>query len=244
MSGFDGGNNLKECQTLAQEIIKGFISYVSKQGMRYIQRANKYVEQQDCSKAYEVLIAPKNYCENQIEFKRYITYESVHEFFEGKGLRFEFKGKLLKIGIERLRRGFAVVNSNENQTFWSQYWELVCSEFPELYMKKPNVEIPVGSDWPIVYTILEPKLKFVHKFEQKCVDYSFTRPDNSKMDLIRSLMNENMSFKITKTGNLLLKLESPFINRLIDFSNQKNDLRIGLNNMLKLRTFLIENQLC
>lgn len=33
MSGFDGGNNLKECQTLAQEIIKGFISYISTFGI-------------------------------------------------------------------------------------------------------------------------------------------------------------------------------------------------------------------
>ena len=45
-------------------------------------RAKKYIDEGKCNQSYELLIAPKEYCDNQKEFKRCITYETIKKFFE------------------------------------------------------------------------------------------------------------------------------------------------------------------
>ena len=49
--------------------------------LKDIYKSKKYVKEGKCNQSYVLLIAPKEYCNNQKEFNRYITYEIIEEFF-------------------------------------------------------------------------------------------------------------------------------------------------------------------
>ncbi|MCC8360268.1 PD-(D/E)XK nuclease family protein [Salinimicrobium sediminilitoris] len=90
---------------------------------RYLQRADEYKNRGACSEGHVVLIAPKNYCENQNDFNSYITYEEISQRLEStSSQRGIFRSQLLKIAIEKMRRGYQPVNSEPVQKFWIDYW--------------------------------------------------------------------------------------------------------------------------
>ena len=52
---------------------------------RYQKRGEKYKSDNKCSQFYSILVAPKQYAENQNDFEKYITYEDFKSYFEFEG---------------------------------------------------------------------------------------------------------------------------------------------------------------
>ena len=57
-------------------------SFQFEQFIRYEKRSNEYIKKGYCDDAYCVLIAPNFYCENQIYFEKFISYELISELFD------------------------------------------------------------------------------------------------------------------------------------------------------------------
>ena len=122
-------------------------NFQNKQYERYVERAKKYKKEKECDESFVVLIAPEDYIKSQKDFNKTFSYTDIIDFFniEKKNKRFAFKIELLKIAIEKLRRGYQVVNSEVVQNFWKEYFILKEKEIPELEMKIPD-QIPYESD--------------------------------------------------------------------------------------------------
>lgn len=146
---------------------------------RYLQRAAEYKNRGKCSEGYVVLIAPNRYCANQNDFESYVTYEQISQRLESTGSqRGIFRSQLLKIAIEKMRRGYQPVNSEPVQKFWMSYWNYRKEHYPGLMMKKPNI-VPHNSDWPMLQHIDLTDVTFRHKLAQGNVDATFSGIDDA-----------------------------------------------------------------
>lgn len=208
---------------------------------RYKSRANKYLNNKKCDISYCILTAPKLYCENQNEFDNYLTYESIADRLELIGSkRSLFKSKLLRIGSEKLRRGYQPVNSVPVQSFWHSYWHFKEKFYPQFYMKKPGI-VPHNSDWPILFEERLPNIVFYHKLAQGNVDANFRGYDEETEFKIKVVLPSWI--RIEKHGKTFsLRIFSGKLDRFSDFNSQIDTVKRGLDMMLKLRNWIIGNK--
>ena len=178
-------------------------SFQDKQYERYIKRAENYIKNGDCDLAFVILTAPKMYCENQNEFENFLTYEQIASRFEFIGTkRSLFKGKLLNIASEKLRRGYKPVNSLPVQKFWHSYWKFKKENFPNLRMKKPGI-VPANSDWPMLYDDNLNEIVFYHKLAQGNVDATFKGfPIETEIKIKENLPNDAIFVKHNKSFSI------------------------------------------
>ena len=217
-------------------------NFQDKQGERYKRRALNYVDEKKCDLAYVILMAPKQYCENQNEFDNYITYEQIIERFKFIGTKQKiFKSKLLEIANEKLRRGYKPVNSEPVKKFWHSYWNYKEENFPEIYMKRPNEIIPANSDWPMLYDENLKGITFYHKWQQGNVDATFNNFPIEVEVKIKELLPENAKF-VKHAKKFSIRYEVEKIDRFKDFELEKEKVEKALNVMNNLRKWLIENK--
>ena len=214
-------------------------SFQDEQHGRYQRRASQYVETGKCSEAYAVLVAPNQYCGNQNEFESFISYEQIGAFFESSGsIRGSFKGQLIRIAVEKLRRGYQPVNSEPVQKFWREYWQYREQHYPYLQMKKPDI-VPDNSDWPMLHHKDLTSVTFRHKLAQGNVDATFRDlGDAAKKEIKKMLPAEIKMVEHTKTFSL--RIFSGKVDRRKEFSEQVNTVDQGLRAIEKL-TFVIMN---
>jgi hypothetical protein len=209
---------------------------------RYEKRAQQHLKKGECDEAYTVLFAPQKYCETQNDFDNFITYESVANRLEFTGSKRNiFKSSLLKIAIEKLRRGYRPINSPTVHKFWQDYYHFKQKEFPSLYMKKPGI-VPHNSDWPMLFDSRLKGVTFLHKLRQGNVDATFYG------------FSEEMEYKVKQnlpTGAKLQKHNKSFsirifsgkIDRTKDFEIQKDVVKSGLDNIIQIRDWIIQKGL-
>lgn len=211
------------------------------QYLRYQGRAEKFVEAKDCDEAYCVLVAPKFYCSNQKYFNLSITYEQIKQKLISYGdSRSMFKSALFEIAIEKLRRGYRPINSEQVQKFWFQYWLYITATLPHLKMKEPGI-VPAGSDWPMIYVDEIPQVYFYHKLRQGNIDLTFRSCSDDLEKKIRVnlpkdfvLIKHNKTFSVRKTTKA--------IDRNKPFENQLSDVNIALKNLEELRSWISINK--
>lgn len=217
-------------------------NFQDNQFVRYQKRATEYLSRNECEEAYSILVAPRLYVENQNDFENYISYEAIAKRLEFTGSkRSSFKSELLKIAIEKQRRGYQPVNSEPVQQFWQLYWQYKESNHQSLKMKKPGI-IPHFSDWPKLYDDHLKGIIFYHKLGQGNIDATFTN------------LNDEIEFKLK--GNLpdgaeLVKHNKSFsirifsgkIDRTKEFDSQIDLVKNGLNNIEILRNWIVENEI-
>ena len=188
-------------------------SFQENQYDRYLQRANKYVETKKCQKVFCVLTAPLHYCENQEDFKIFLSYEEISDKFrDSKSERNIFKSRLLNIAIEKLRRGYKPVNAPIVQEFWNLYWEYKEEKYSSLEMKRPGI-VPEKSDWPMLYDKrLGKKIVFHHKLSQGNIDVTFIGFSNSfETRLIKVIPDWAIFEKFSK--NFAIRVPSDKVDR-------------------------------
>lgn len=209
---------------------------------RYLKRAENYINSKACDIAYSILVAPDFYCENQHFFEHYISYESIAMQFEITGTnRSLFKKELLRIGSEKLRRGYQAINSESVQGFWLSYFEYKEKYHPSLKMKKPGI-VPHESDWPMLFDERMKGIIFYHKLAQGNVDATFR--ENSKE---KELYLKNQLFpdwKIVKHNkSFSVRIFTGTIDRTKDFDKQIDLVENGLTNLEKLRDWILTLEL-
>ena len=215
-------------------------SFQEDQYLRYMQRAHEYVQYQKCDQAYVVLLAPEDYCNNQDEFNRCLTYEEVNEYFKGLNTeRGEFKSQLISIAIEKLRRGYSPISAPKVQDFWHNYWHFKQKNFPEIEMKKPGI-IPFKSDWPLLYDNRLENIVFHHKLSQGCVDATYRGYTVAFKSKLEGLLPEWITL-VTHSKSFSLRVVTDAIDRTDSFESQKHLVKKGLDNIKKTRDWIISN---
>tara|TARA_Y100000589_G_C27105787_1_gene610001 strand:- start:276 stop:1181 length:906 start_codon:yes stop_codon:yes gene_type:complete len=214
--------------------------FQNNQFKRYLTRAKKYIDEEKCNRSYVLLIAPKEYCNNQKEFNRYITYETIESFFKNKKTdRNEFKAHLLKIGIEKLRRGYQAVNDIRVHNFWNEYNKVLKEKTKQLYIN-PNAlkVVPSNADW--IYfrndLISKLKIKIIHKLKFGYIDIQI-----KNSNILEKLITTE-KYKLTKTGKSdSLRVNVHPLIRNNNFEEQKNKVDESVNELIKLYNFFVEN---
>ena len=209
------------------------------QAFRYKKRAEKYVAENICDKCHCILISPLEYCANQVEFDRYISYESIKDYFTSQDdKRSNFKASIFEIAIEKLRRGYKPTNSETVQKFWHSYWTFKNEYFKDLDMKEPKV-VPHKSDWPMLYDKRLSNVIFYHKLSQGNADATFTKiSENEKELLLKNIPKWAKYVEHSKTFSI--RKPSKKIDRTLPFKGQIDEVRNGLNDLKQLRDWIIK----
>lgn len=215
-------------------------SFQFEQFIRYEKRSNEYIKKGYCDDAYCVLIAPNFYCENQLDFEKFISYEFISELFDKQNTkRGTFKSQLLKIATEKLRRGYQPVNSEPVQKFWHLYWDYKNINFPELTMKKPTI-VPYNSDWPMLYDDNLKGIIFYHKLAQGNTDATFVGLTEDIALKLKAILPKEFQF-VKHSKSFSIRIASEKIDRTKEFNEQINEVEVGLNNIEKMRLWLNNN---
>jgi|TARA_Y100000385_G_C12967849_1_gene582674 hypothetical protein len=216
-------------------------SFQDQQYDRYVKRATSYVEQKECHKAFVVLLAPKNYCENQDDFKTYLTYEDISEKLLSAGSkRSLFKSKLLNIAVEKLRRGYQPINSPAVQNFWDLYWIYKEDNFKVFSMSKPTV-VPHKSDWPMLKDANLNNIVFYHKLSQGNIDVTFFGySDEVEIKIMKSIPDWTEYKKHSKTFSIRASTDK--IDRTCSFDDQIEKVHNGLIKMELIRSWILKNK--
>ena len=214
--------------------------FQNNQFSRYLTRAKKYINEGKCNQSYVLLIAPKEYCNNQNEFNRFITYEMIVKFFKNeKTKRGKFKAQLLKIGIEKLRRGYQAVNDSRVHNFWNEYNKILIDKTKLFYINPKALKVvPSNADWIYFRNDLigELKIKIIHKLKLGYIDIQI----KNKTILEKLITTEK--YKLTKTGksNSLRVKVHPLI-RHDNFEEQKRKVEESIYELIELYNFFLEN---
>jgi hypothetical protein len=215
-------------------------TFQDEQFVRYTKRANKYIEESECDLAFSILIAPKVYCENQNYFENYLTYEAIAERFEFINTkRSLFKSQLLKIASEKLRRGYKPTNSEIVQKFWFLYWKHKEIFFSNFQMKEPII-VPHNSDWPMLYDDKLNNIVFYHKLAQGNVDATFRGYSEEIEYKIKQNLPDWATF-VRHGKSFSIRIFSGIIDRTKDFNEQIENINKGLNNIERIRNWIIQN---
>ena len=216
-------------------------SFQDKQFDRYLERCVNYVSDKSCDEAYVVLIAPKEFYRISCGFERFLSYEQIMEkISKGNNERSNFKSKLLEIAIEKRKRGYQAINSETVQTFWFNYWSYKEENYPSLIMKKPEI-VPFNSDWPMLKVKQLNGIAFYHKLGQGNVDATFSNFQSDIESKIREILPENFELVI-HNKSFSIRLNSGDIDRTADFFSQLDNVDKGLQNIIQIRNWLIENK--
>ncbi len=216
-------------------------TFQEEQYNRYLKRANEYLTRKECNKSFAILIAPELYCENQSDFESYLTYESIAKKLELTGSKRNlFKSNLLHIATEKLRRGYHPVNSIPVQSFWHSYWKYKEEKHPSLIMKKPDI-VPHNSDWPMLYDDRLNNIVFYHKLGQGNADATFKGFPEEVEFKIKEILPDWAKFE-KHSKNFSIRVFSGKIDRTKDFNEQIDNVENGLQNLERIRNWIIENK--
>lgn len=215
-------------------------SFQDDQASRYEQRAEQYKENGHCHQAFCLLIAPESYCNNQSDFDTFLTYESIIDFFNKEQTkRSVFKADLLKIAVDKLRRGYQAINDSTVQKFWIAYWEYIQKNHPTLEMKRPDI-VPFNSDWPMLFCKDLSGIVFYHKMANGHTDAGFQFEISDLERLSISLPNDMSIEKHKKTFSI--RMIAPPIDRTQTLTSQVDKVAMGLRNIEKIRDWISNNR--
>ena len=120
------------------------------------------------SHVYTLLIAPFDYLKDVVGFDYTVSYEYLIPYFETCGRRGKYKIELLRIAIDKLRRGYQPVNDELNLRFQKYYFTLV-QRTENLIMEEPKVK-PTNSTWIRSKHRKHPMLDIIHKLNHNRID--------------------------------------------------------------------------
>jgi len=214
--------------------------FQEKQYERYLKRANQYVENKYCEKAFCILIAPLTYCENQAEFEHYISYENIiKKLYSNNTDRSSFRAKLLEIATEKQRCGYQAINNEIVQSFHMKYWQLKENLYPKLPMKKPLI-VPEGNDWIRMKEENFKNITLIHKFSMGCVDATFYKNSAKLLDELKQNFPEESSI-VEHNKSFSIRFQTSKIDQKKTFEEQKESVLEALKKLSILYNWLKEN---
>ena len=154
-------------------------SFQDEQDLRYRKRALMLLDSGQYSVVQTLLLAPSTYIENSsTDFDSNMSYEDVCNILDENDPRSAFVIRALRNGVEAQKRGYQVTRDNAVSEFWRDYYDLVCSQYSELGMKRPKQDKPAGSDFcyfqGVRRKIAGRFVDLVHKWRDGYVDLQFS----------------------------------------------------------------------
>jgi len=222
-------------------------SFQPKQALRYKNRGEEYVREGECEDFKTILVAPKAYITNEECFDYIIEYEKIKDWYiKQKSLRERgrYKAGLLKLAIEKSRRGYRPIRDEKTASFWKKYWRLANRISPELGMKEPKDDIPIGSS----FIIFKPKgmkrgLSLVHKTEKGFADLELSGKGSMLNSLTKEyshLLGKRMSVeKAYKSAVIRIHVDK--LNMQKDFNYQKDAIVKALKALKQLNVWAKRN---
>lgn len=235
---FSYNNNEKRIFVLIENKLDA--EFQLNQFKRYQKRAANYLNEKKCDEIFILLIAPNQYCTNQQEFKNFISYEKIRDFFiSKKNIRSSFKAKLLTIGIDKLRRGYSAVNDIRVYDLWHQYNNLLQKMTNKLSINAKSLKtVPSKADWIRLRNknIEKLGLQLIHKLEKGYIDLQIT-----DFNLLKNLKIEK-EYSIIQTGkSKSIRCLTNKINRFEPFSIQIETVEKSINDAIRMYDFCIKN---
>ena len=145
----------------------------------------------------------------------------------------------MKIGIEKLRRGYQAVNDIRVHNFWNEYNKILKDKTKQFYINPKALKVvPSNADW--IYfrndLISELKIKIIHKLKLGYIDIQI------KNNTILEKLITTEKYKLTKTGKSdSLRVKVHQLIRHNNFEKQKNKVEESVNELIKLYNFFVEN---
>ncbi|MDD3022196.1 MAG: PD-(D/E)XK nuclease family protein, partial [Alphaproteobacteria bacterium] len=173
-----------------------------KQAARYEQRAEKIQIDGNFSQVFVCIVAPENYLANDEEATQYgtlIPYEKIAEwFYHQDDLRSRYRSEVLKLAIEKERRGYRPVKHEQVTAFWKNYYNELKRMFSDAIMNEPKI-VPEGSDWPMIKFPHFPDKWFIyHKLSRGCLDIETSWDLQKAQKYLQQIKIHDMT--VIKTG--------------------------------------------
>jgi hypothetical protein len=216
------------------------------QASRYKLRGNEYINDNECDLFYTILMAPKRYLENNVDFDYYIQYEEIRDWFKNKsemGVRGEYKALMFEIAIEKLRRGYTpIINDAVTQFRWS-YFEYTSLHYSHLNMIVPKKELPKKTGFirfkPLNLNL--QKREFIIHKQRGDIDLQLNR-FGEDMDEYQKNFNEHLltEMSIVKTAkSVSIRIKCPSINIEKGFNEQVAEIEETLTKINNLYNWAI-----
>lgn len=212
------------------------------QAARYRARGRIGIQEKLWSRFLTCITAPQAYLSATADAAEYdvrLSYESVRDWFRQAAStdeRAAYRARLFDEAIGQHRRGYHSTPHPGVTKFWSDYWQLVNVEYPQLRMNRPG-PIAAGSDWPeFRNTELGLGRRIIHKFAMGVVDLELAsaRDDRDALaDRNRAVLAEGV--ELVATGkSVSFRLRAPPVDRFADLAAQIDAVRVGLSAAARL----------
>jgi hypothetical protein len=212
------------------------------QAVRYERRGQSGTTDGIWNRFTTCIVAPQRYlgaAANAAGYQTRVSYEDIADWMRANlppGRRTEFKSNLVLGAIEQQRRGYSPKIDPAVTRFFTEYWELGESLFPELHFCHSGAR-PTDSTWAEFRPTTLPKSqKILHKVPNGFVDLQFSGLGSRVEELNElnaALCAEGVKF-VQATKSAALRVEVPKMNVREDFSSQRDAALAALKAAYKL----------
>jgi len=207
---------------------------------RYKQRANTLMRDANVVAAMTVLIAPDAYVSSSnANFDKTISFEKIMAWLiKSADSRSAFFARALSVAIQYQNRGYQPVVHEGTTAFWTQYYNFVSSEYPELNMSPPGDKAAAASFCyfrsAFDFNLLGRNEVLVHKWIHGHADLQFSQTTPQFLKEHLKLKNPMMIAKASKSSSVRVKV--PKLDSHSDFTDQLDKVVEGLNAIKELHT--------
>ncbi len=208
------------------------------QRKRYDIRGQKGIENNQYNEFFVFMIAPSDYLNNNSEAKLYenqISYEELRKLMSND----IYATTLIDKAIEEKKNGYIVIENPAVTLFWEQFYTLIRQNYPTI--KINEVHGPRGNSacWPELTTYY-PNVKIIQKSNRGYLDLTFSKMGsypNIFHKYLDNIIEDDMH--IEKTGkSMVIRINIPAIDFKESFDNQIDNIKISLDNALRLYKLL------
>jgi hypothetical protein len=198
-------------------------SFQKLQAERYLKRKAIYK-----GEVTTFLVAPFQYLDCNHQFEYTVSYEDLISYFETLGLRGQYKIELLRIAIDKLRRGYVALNDSNRLRFNTTYWQCV-REFEQFNMDEPK-RVPKKSSWIKLKHKSIPELNLYHKIQTNYFDIEIPKiKANKYLPFIDSAKAKGLLKEFSSVYYIRTKLDFSFEDYLSDY-----EIKTKIRNALRL----------
>ena len=212
------------------------------QATRYEIRGRTGVTDGDWQEFVTCIVAPKRYLDaaaNAAGYQTHVSYEDIAEWIGANSQsnrRTKFKSNLILAAIEQQRRGYSPKMDPVVTRFFTEYWEMAESIFPELRFAHLDAR-PADSTRAEFRPEKLPKgFQLFHKMPRGCVDLQLSGCGSRIEELSvlnASLLHDGLKFA-QATKSAALRIDVPKMDVRKDFTSQRDVVLEALKAAFKL----------
>lgn len=216
------------------------------QAMRYERRGRAGVTAGDWQEFGTCIVAPKRYLDaatNAAGYQTRMCYEDITEWMRANlppGRRTEFKCDLILAAIDQQRRGYSPKIDPVVTRFFTEYWEMAESIFPELQFVHSGARPADSTRAEFRPAELRKDTQIFHKILRGCVDLQVSGCGSRIEELSvlnAALLHGGLKFA-QATKSAALRIDVPQMDVREDFTSQHDAALAALKAAYKLASLM------